>query len=57
MMDSAERYYREALADLHRSYHAATQPLLEALAKIDAYKAPRPILMTLEEAKRHGFIK
>lgn len=56
-MDSEERHYREALVALHRSYAKAAEPILEALARIEAYKAPRPILLTLEEARLHGFIQ
>lgn len=56
-MDPEERFYREALADLHKSYLKAAQPIVDALARIEAYKPPRPILLTLEEARLHGFIQ
>lgn len=50
-----ERYLREMLARLEASYREMAKPIIDRLVWIESCKPPRPIWLTVEQAKAVGF--
>lgn len=56
-MDETERRLREQLRALQREYQERAEPIIHALAELDAIRAARnPMLMTVEKARELGII-
>ncbi len=50
-MIEEERYLREMIASIERSYRRAVQPYIDALVRIESMKQPAPFVVELTQGQ------
>lgn len=51
-----EDYLRNQLRILHEAYAKAAKPIIDRLVLIEACKSPKPIFITIEQARDAGLM-